>query len=166
SRLANGIRPAGGGQPRLVLIGREHHGAAGTGRCQDVDRPIEEGEVVAEAVLIRNSQRGERTYELEAVTVESSDDLARIVAEVAGRAELDPAVAKLAHGLEHSIRRDQVVTADCPLPDAPCARRAREAGFQGRGVHDPPLRCLSGGAGSRTQGGREASGVLTITALR
>src|SRR5262249_513318 len=88
--------------------------------------PVEEGEILLEALGVADPKRREGADELEAVRPEVRGHRRGVCSEVAGGAELDPGVAEAAHRLEHPVGRDQVVAVDGPLPDAPGARRARE----------------------------------------
>ena len=51
-RLALRVGSAGRGEPDLVLVAGEHDRTAGPGRGQDLDRRVEEREVVEEPVLV------------------------------------------------------------------------------------------------------------------
>src|SRR5581483_4423339 len=128
-------------EPQRVLVAREHDRAARARRREGRDRPVEEGEVLAEARLVRDPERRERPRELEPVRLERARDLVRAGAEVARRPELDPAVAELAHDREHPLRRDEVVAPRRALPHPPGAGRARQAQFARRAsVHRATLR--------------------------
>ena len=118
------LRPAGDSEADLVLVGRQHDRPARTCRGERCDRLVEERQVVAEPVLVRDSQRRERADELQPIRLERANDRLGIAPEVARRPELDPAIAEPLHGGEHLVRRDQVVAPDRPLPHAPRARRA------------------------------------------
>src|SRR5262249_21967970 len=125
--LPGSVRAPGCSEPRLVLVARQDDRAASAGGGKRRDRLVEGSKVVAEAVPVGDAKRREGADELEAVAREPVGDFLGVVAEVAGRAELDPGVAEPAHGLEHPVRRDEVVAADRPLPDTPRAGRTREA---------------------------------------
>ena len=124
------LRPPGDAEPELVLVGGEDDRSRGAGGRKDLDRGVEERQILAEALLARDLQRRERADEGEPVVAEQLRHRGRVRAEIPRRTELDPCIAELAHRLEHPPRRDEVVAVDRPLPHTPRARRARERSRQ------------------------------------
>ena len=89
-RRGTQLGPAGDREPDLVLVRRQHDRPERAPGGEDRDRLVEERQVVAEALLVRDPQRCEGADELEPVPLERAHDRVWIAPEVTRRPQLDP----------------------------------------------------------------------------
>ena len=144
ARHARPARPRGGSRRRVSAVARVASGRPATrepdrrsrrrrarpapraGRGEDLDRPVEEREVVAKPVLVGDAERREGADELEPVRRERRATAPGRSPKYPGGPSSIPVYPRPRTVSQHPLGRDQVVAVDRPLPDAPGARRARK----------------------------------------